>query len=169
MTDELQKTSEPAAEWEYRNMKCRVYRLGDIKTLGYVRIGDEWTQVLETDDTSENVLDRVEDEVDDIIEAAIEEVLDEADNTWPFDDPINPNPGVDPIDPNPNPIDPNPGPDDPFDPGPTWHSPIWMVGDEVPVRQYGTATVMTTDGTTTTVSLSDIDAEDIDDEGRYTG
>lgn len=154
MTDNI---SEPAREWEYRNFLCRLYRLGDIKILGYVRVGDEWTQVIETENFIDDKESQVEHEVDRIIREAIRDEANKLD--FPFDDPVDPNPGIDPIDPNPNP-NPYPPNDDPFDPGPTWMS---ITG--IPVVTTGTASIRTTDGTSTLVSLSDLDADDVTDDG----
>lgn len=126
-----EQPSDPAREWGHRNFLCRIYQLGQFKVLGYVRIGDEWKQVVETEDVDEDVKSRVENEVDSIIREAVREETNDLD--WPFDDPIdpNPNPGIDPIvpDPNPNP-NPNPNP---------WGGPYW--DDDVKLLDSGVTTV----------------------------
>lgn len=119
-TDTDEPISKPTAEWEYRNFLCRVYRLGDIKVLGYVRVGDEWTQVIETEDMTTDVLNKVESEVDQIIMNALGDGT--TDYDWTLDDPIDPQPNIDPINPGPGPIDPNPD-DDPLPPGPHYGPP----------------------------------------------
>jgi len=160
MTDSI---SEPAREWEYRNFLCRLYRLGDIKILGYVRVGDEWTQAVETERMTADVANDVESEVDRIIREAIREETNKLD--FPFDDPIDPNPGIDPIDPNPNP-NPYPPNDDPLDPGPTWDYYYGYGNGEDSVTFHSSGIVSVDTGTgSKLVSLSSIDADDITDDG----
>lgn len=110
-----EQPSEPAREWEYRNFLCRIYQLGQIKVIGYVRVGDQWTQVTETDNVEDDVKTTIERKVDSIIRDAI---TDDDPLDLPISDPgIDPNPGIDPIDPGPAPHPPN---DDPFPPKPRW-------------------------------------------------
>lgn len=164
MTDDMNYESEPVEYWEYRNFTCALYCLrvpDDSRWIGYVQVGDEWTEVLDrtgTDPTDdpERMRERVEDEVDSIIRKAIRDEANQLD--WPFDDPVDPNPGIDPIDPNPNP-NPYPPDDDPFDPGPTWG--FYQTG--------GVVTVERPDGTTELVSLLNLDASDIGEDGHYVG
>lgn len=135
MTDNI---SEPAREWEYRNFLCRLYRLGGIKLLGYVRVGDEWTQVLETENFLDDKESKVENEVDRIIRKAIRDEADKID--FPFDDPVDPNPGINP-NPNPNPLPPD---DDPWPPGPYYGPPEYdhtYIPNIQLGNQSGTATV----------------------------
>lgn len=126
--------SKPTRQWEYRNMQCRLYRLGDIVLIGYVRVADEWIEVFETDDVvgsdMESIVQIIEDEADEIVDAAIESVLEQDDSKSIYDelDPVDPNPGVDPNprpDPGPHPL-PNPYDPDPEYPRDPWKSPIWI-------------------------------------------
>lgn len=159
MTDNI---SEPAREWEYRNFLCRIYRLGDIKLLGYVCVGDEWTQVLDTENFIDDKESLVENEVDRIIREAITDKADGLD--FPIGDPVDPNPGIDPIDPNPNPIPPN---DDPLDPGPKWDYYYGYGNNDDMVMFHSSGTVsIDTDSGSKLVSLSSIDADDITEDGR---
>jgi hypothetical protein len=117
--------SEPVEYWEYRNVQCALYCLRvpeNSRWIGYVQFADEWVEVLDEDghdpsDDPEQMKTTVEDEVDRRIRKAIEDEAERID--FPFDEPVNPDPGVDPIDPNPTPLPPNDD-DDPFGPGPTW-------------------------------------------------
>lgn len=145
MTDTI---SEPAREWEYRGFTCRLYRLGDITLLGYVEFGDEWVQVLETEDFKDDDGQRVEDEVDRIIRTVVRDESDDG-----IDIPTQPTlPDVEPY--------PQPFPDDDDDPlGPNNG---WMLTN-------GAVSVETTDGGVITVSVADIDAEDITADGLYDG
>lgn len=68
-------------EWQYRNFDCRL-RVLDLPTgtryLGFVRVGDTWTEVVERKDSTEtDAMDAVEDFVDELIEDALEDVVDD--------------------------------------------------------------------------------------------
>lgn len=83
MTDEQTQHSIPAEFWEYRNFKCALYRLhlpDDSRWIGYVRVGDEWTEAIDchgtdSSDEPEQMRDRVEDKVDWIIRDALREEM----------------------------------------------------------------------------------------------
>jgi len=164
---DIKYESEPVEVWEYRNTQCALYCLripDDSRWVGYAQFADEWIEVLDRNgmDPSgdpDRMKQRVEDEVDSIVRDIVRDEVNDLD--FPFgDDPIDPNPGIDPIDPNPNP-NPYPPNDDPFPPGPTWMSTI----SGVPVVTTGTVSVATTSGTEELVSLSDLDADDITEDG----
>lgn len=121
----MTETTKTETEWVYRNITCRVYHLGHIKTLGYVQVGDKWVQVVEKDGRADDIQGVVESMVDTIINAGIESV-EETDAHDTFD----PLPDIDinpPPEPSPRPTPwPNPTPDsDPPDPhypnGPIWN------------------------------------------------
>lgn len=168
--------SEPAKEWEYRNMTCRLYRLDDIRLLGYVRVGDVWHNVYDSDVFDEDPLrdatNEVEMKVDVVITQATREKSDDPD---PFDYPVP--------DPNPHPLpdyDPNPFPDidpDPFPgSGPHWHigngSGSFRITNQpddgaanANLGQWGLVNVRTSDGEWETMSIGELDVEDVNDDG----
>lgn len=155
MTDK----SKPTNEWTYRNFLCRYYQLGDIGTYGYVRVGDVWKQVFESNDDEIDARSFVEEEVDSMID---DMVSDDDTPQYPIVDPVPQDPY--PIDP--GPID--PGPDDPG-PLPDPVDPQWSTGT-VPYLSGNHLVRLETSGagdSTVIRSLSEIDSMSIDDNGRY--
>lgn len=83
--------TEPTSEWEYRNIRCRVYVLNEIGEIGYVRIGDVWAQVHEEDHETKSARSFVEEAIDDIIGEAVSYTEDD-ETTLPPVNPRNPSP-----------------------------------------------------------------------------
>lgn len=119
----MSEMSDPALEWEYRNITCRVYRLEQIATLAYAKVGDVWIEVFNDDGREPHDIEsRVESEVDGLLD----DIQDTGVDWERF--PVDPDPTPQPLDPDPidpSPLDPYPDPGDdsrdPFD-GPQWRS-----------------------------------------------
>lgn len=158
-----------SSEWEYRGINCIVYEVpipDNPRYLGYLVFGDEWVEVVDEQGADEpTIFDMVENEVDEMIN----DLQSDDDQTidWDrFPDHDDPIPDIDPSpNPEPFPIDPKPNP------RPRWDSPTWMSDVDtvsgVPVVTSGLVTVSDTTGGTTTVSLSGLKANDINDDGQY--
>lgn len=151
--------TEPTESWTYRNCECRCYSILDGRILGYVRIGDEWVDVLDTDTEPNDPQSLIEEEVDKVLDAALD---------YDRDDGLSREPYL-PSDPSPDPIDPKPFPDtDPYPPDPD-PNPMWRDHTRVWQQDGSVIDLVDDDGDCVRMGLSKLDVGDIDDNGRYVG
>lgn len=127
--------------WHYREVPCKLYCIDvpdDERWLGYAKMGDEWTEVLdETDIDQSSAKSKVERRVNMMLMAALKESDGDDKEGWrnPLDDLIDPDdidptplPELEPLDPDPVPPRPTPEPPEPWRPSP-WKSPICLGQD----------------------------------------
>lgn len=165
---------DPAVEWEYREIQCRLYKHpkpDGYRWAGYIKLGDEWLEAIDKEEIDKET---AKDAVESFVSLALKRAKTDRTNTdrdqakpeWPRPTSL-PDPQLHP----PNPDIPAPDPWKPMWIGDKdyWHQPVRedMMSeardDEVMVSFGGSIDVETTNGNRMIVGAGGIDGEDIVD------